>query len=141
MGDPLSVTASVIGILGLVGKVISSGYEIYQYYEDVKKAPKDIEKLMDELQSLIPVLTALRDYATTDPQLKTLQMLNGPRRPLQVCEQELQDLKQKLKPRKKLKGVMNALRWPLQEKETLRYISVIERHKNLFNLALAMDHM
>lgn len=36
---------------------------------------------------------------------------------------------------------MGVLAWPLKEKEPERHISVIERQKNPFSLALTVDHM
>lgn len=141
MADPLGVAASLIGVIGLVGKVISLGYQIYQHCGDVKQASKDIQKLMNELHSLTPVLVALQDYAVANPQSVTLQLLAGENGPLWECDRELQGLKQKLKPEKGWKGKVDILKWPLKEKETSRHISVIERQKNLFSLALTMDHM
>lgn len=141
MADPLGVAASLIGVIGLVGKVISLGYRIYQHCDDVKQAPKDIQKLMNELHSLTPVLVALRDYAIQNPKSVALQMLKNQNGPLRECERELQGLKEKLKSEKGWRGKMDMLTWPLKEKETERHISVIERQKNLFSLALTMDHM
>lgn len=141
MAETLGLAGSVIAIIGLTAKVVVLGYRFHEYARDMKRAPMDIQKLMNELHSLMPVLVALRDFALANQQSTTLQMLDVPNGPLQDCAQELRYLEERLKPKKGWKGKTEILMWPLQEQETTRHISLLERHKTLFALALNMDHM
>lgn len=138
MAEILGIAGSIIAVIQLTGQIISLGYD---YIGGVTKASKDLRNLVSELQSLGIVLLAMKEFADANPESKTLELLNGKDGPLPGCRQELQKLQRKITPRKGLKGKLDALKWPLEEKETLRHMMQIERQKSLFSLALTTDHM
>lgn len=140
MAEVLGLVASIIGVLQLTGALVSVGYD---YIGGVKSASKDLQDLVDELHSLGKVLIILQEHADSNPKSAALQKLNSSDGPLKGCTDQLDKLKSKLEAGKALgfKGKVKNLVWPLKEKETMQYISRIERHKSIFTFALTADQM
>lgn len=141
--EPVSAVASIIGIIQLASKVTTLGYG---YIGSVKRASEDVEKLMAEILSLSNVLVALKEFMdhqiSSGSESKALQTLDGA---LRGCTLELERLELNLKSltgmRKRLRRMVGSLQWPFKESETLQIMTHIERHKNIFILALSTDHM
>jgi hypothetical protein len=138
MGDPLSVSASIVAVLQLTGTVV-------QYLNDVKEAPKDRQRILSELSVASGILYLLRDLAERpqygDAWSVTIRSLNVPNGPLDQFKLALELLTSKLAPVNGLKKMRKALAWPFQKAEIQSVISMIERQKSIFNLALQNDHM
>lgn len=139
MADALGLVASIIAIIQLTGQV---GALSWGYIGGVRDAPRAIHELLDELSSFGKVLRIVLECAESKSGNPTvLEELGGKDGPLQKCAGELIRLRAKLEPKRGIKGVINALKWPLKADETSQYISGIERYKSLFNLALSADNM
>lgn len=134
----LGVAASCIQVIELGAKVISSSC---RYINGVRRAPKAMSKVMDEVNSLTKVLDTLRNYANANPGSTVLSKLDGQDGPLQGCALELERLQQKLEPKEGWRKVRARLSWPLKEKDISEFSSRIERHKSLFVLALTADQL
>lgn len=93
MAEVLGIVASIIAVLQLNRKVTSMSYH---YITGVKRAPKDLRELMEELHSLGQVLISLQDYTSKTLQSEALQKLNGQDGPLRGCVQELESLMRKM---------------------------------------------
>lgn len=138
MGDPLSVTASIIAVLQLTQTVV-------EYINSVKDASKDRDRILLEISSVYGLLFSLKDlverrspedgWATT---VKSLGAANGP---LAQFKSALERLAAKLAPVTGIEKVGKALRWPSQKGDILDILNTIERQKSLFSLALLNDHM
>lgn len=136
MAEVFGISASIIAVLQLTGKVTSFGYG---YIGGVKRASKDIGGLVDELGLLTKALITLKDYLEANPQSPALYKLD---RPIRGCIRKLEMLGTILEPpREGFKGIVDSLKWPFKDNEIAQYISRIERHKCLFILALAADQM
>lgn len=144
MAEVLGIVSSIIGLIQLAGKVTCLGYG---YIGGVRRAPEDLEELVQELGSLTKALTILRNYvdsgAMAGSPSVTIEILNSPDGPIQGCAKELEILRSKLDPigRGGFRGMIESLKWPLKGEETLGHISQIERHKSLFILAFTADNM
>lgn len=139
--EVLGAAASVIVVIQLAGAVSTL---CYGYIVKVKRSQKESQLLVEELNSLSKVLSALKEYTDKDPQsTAVLQMLNDPGGPLPSCLSELEKLKTKFGSARKSfrRKITRSLKWPLEEEETFETISRIERQKTLFNIALNHDHM
>lgn len=136
MGDPLSITASIIAIIQLTQQVI--GYVI-----DVKNSSDDSKRILNELASAHTFLFLLEDKAKRSGTQwdKTMRSLVTPNGPLEQFKNALELLASKLGPRKGLKKVKKALSWSFQKREIKEILGTIERQKTLFILALHNDHM
>lgn len=138
MTEVIGLAASLVALVQLAGQLTCVGYG---YIGAVKRAPKDLRQLVDELHSLGKILISLQDYADTNPQSTSLQKLNEIDGPIKGCINELNELKPKLEPKGGFRGFVAGLKWPLKETETTQIISRIERHKSLFIFALTADQM
>jgi hypothetical protein len=72
--DPLSITASIIGVIQLTSAVISAAYN---YRNGVKNAPEDAVKIIDDLTGLSQILEKLlklieKDRSAGSAQLRTV---------------------------------------------------------------------
>ena len=140
MGDPLSITASIIAILQLTQQVI-------QYVVDAKDAGDDRNRLLNEITSAHGFLFVLKDKAEKfgirwdDTFYVNMRTLNGPTGPLEQYKLALQRLVAKLMPQKGLKKFGQILGWPFEKKEIMEILDTIERQKSLFSLALQNDNM
>jgi hypothetical protein len=61
MADPLSVSASVAGLIGLTGQLLSGCLYLKGFYNDVKNAPKEVASLATELNALSDVVQDTSD--------------------------------------------------------------------------------
>jgi sulfite reductase alpha subunit-like flavoprotein len=138
--DPLSISASIIAVLGATIKVLEL---CKAYSETVNNASKELLRIIEEVESLRSVLTTLQQLAekaeskdaVAESRLPTLKVLSDPDKgELVKCRSELEALIQNLNPPSlngqapsKRKAVMRALGWPLKEKETRTTLEKIER--------------
>jgi hypothetical protein len=72
--DPLSITASIIGVIQLTSAVISAAYN---YRNGVKNAPEDAVRIIDDLTGLSQILEKLlklieKDRSTGSAQLRAV---------------------------------------------------------------------
>lgn len=95
---------------------------------------------MDELKDLTRVLINLQTTIQADPQSVSLQELGDL---LQRCLLKVKKVVDKLESKKKWSGMSLGarLKWPFAEKETLEFLSRVERFKSLFTLVLNLDQL
>lgn len=138
MGDPLSITASIIAVLQLTGVVV-------KYLNDINDGSKDRHSILVEISSINGLLFSLKDLAcraeSGETWLATVRLLNVSGGPLERFESSLKQLKEKLAPGAGLSGVARALSWPFQRGEIKGILATVGRLKQLFILALQNDHM
>ncbi len=136
--DPLSVSASIITVLQLIGTVI-------QYLNTVKGALNDRQRILLELCAVNETLYILKEQASQAQQgdiwSSTLLSLNKPNGPIVQFKTALERLEKKLAPAEGLRKVGKAIAWPFQKEDIKEILNVIERQKTLFNLARQNDHM
>jgi hypothetical protein len=138
MADPLSISASITALLQLASTVV-------QYINNVKDASKNRLRIRDEISSTSFLLYILKDCVqqahSGEPWLSTVQSLDMPKGPLEQFKGALEQLALRLEPSRGVKMVGKALIWPFKTEEISEILSIIERQKSLFNLALEKDHM
>jgi hypothetical protein len=136
--DGLSGVASVIAVIQLTGSIV----EICGgYISKVKNAKQDILHLQEEIRALTGVLVALNELlqGPGGTELTTSRSLFDN---VSKCSATLTNIKEKIDPgttQNSLRRVFRALKWPLQQSESITAISDIERYKSLFSLALQLD--
>ncbi|KAK4690674.1 hypothetical protein P7C71_g6170, partial [Lecanoromycetidae sp. Uapishka_2] len=143
MADPLSVTASIAGLVTLADLVFG---RTFAYVTAVRGASKETRKLSSETGSLYGILTRLHLIAS---QLESNG--NGSESAIQVhilhdCAQTLRKLSSKLEKydpsipaQRPLDSMRRKLRWPFSTPEVEDLIAEIERHKTSLSLALQAD--
>jgi hypothetical protein len=136
--DPLSVTASIIAILQLSGKVLG-------YLNDVKDASKDRAKCAIEAANLNSLLTALRfrleEGSSGTPWYTALRALAIENGPLDQFKQALEQLQRKMTGGSKMRKAGDALIWEFKKEEVASILGRMERLKTLVQVALQIDHL
>jgi hypothetical protein len=138
--DPFSIS---VGALAIIQTAFKLTVTVSGYLRDVKDAPKDKQKLLAEVLSLQVFFTILKAKAEGQGAWhKTLESLAAPKGPLEQFKMALEGLVSKLQPADSgLQKWRKAAAWPFQKKETKDILSILERHKILFVLAVQDDHM
>ena len=138
MGDPLSISASIIAVLQLAGTVV-------QYFNVVKAASQDRQRILDELIGVSGALYLLKARIEQSQWYSsgtlTVESLDGPTGPLDQCQIALERLAAKLAPGHGIQKLGKKIAWPFQKAEINEILDVIERQKSLFIMALNHDHM
>lgn len=136
--DPLSVTASIISILQLSGKVLG-------YLNEVQGASKDRARCAVEVANLNSLLTTLRfcldDGDSSTPWLAAVKDLGIQDGPLDQFKQALEQLQSTMTNGGKIRRAGEALMWKFKKEEIASIMARMERLKTLVGIALQMDHL
>ncbi|KAI3394860.1 hypothetical protein diail_2147 [Diaporthe ilicicola] len=145
MADPLSLAASLAGLVSLADSVFR---HVYRYVRGVSAAKEEISNIAQELQSLTGVLRSIQALAegleedgnTYDPAIRVHHVYH--------CEQTLNKIHdrmkravQKVEKSRSRDGIMQQLKWPFSKSETLEVLEELERHKSTMNLGIGTDSM
>lgn len=146
MADPLSVAASVAGLLSLTIQLLNVAQ---QYTHDVGNAEEEVVAFIRELTGLSEVLKRL------DAFLKTKDSIAASGTPALLairysCEDQLKKLLKKLSEavklftrnsstRSKAARIINRLKWPFGKQDHLETIESLHRYMLIFDFALSID--
>jgi hypothetical protein len=142
MADPLSIAASLIAVLELTTKIISS---CHKYRCGVQRAQKDIGRILDEAKVLRDVLEEvirLLEEGETEgtanaPSLRKMNLAGGL---FSELLSDLSRLETRLRPStNKWKRLGDKLLWPLQESDVKRALDSIQRLRGIVQVGLAVD--
>ncbi|KAF6222560.1 hypothetical protein HO133_000605 [Letharia lupina] len=143
MADPLSVSASISGLITLADIVFR---RTYKYVKAVKKAPKEISALSAEIGALYGILSNLQlvSRQLEDETFESTTRVHH----IHSCYQTLEHVKSILDRDdtsslggQRLETLKRKLRWPFTSSEVKDLITEIERHKTTLGLALNVDCM
>jgi hypothetical protein len=142
MADPLSIAASVAGLITIAETVIGSGY---QYVKNAKDAGSQVSALISEITNLFGVLHSLHLVACRfegEEFDSTMQIHH-----IHSCYVVLEKIKLRLDKanpvgsHNALEAAKRKLHWPISSSETKSLIADVERHKSTLSLALHADGM
>ncbi|RYP26030.1 hypothetical protein DL768_011840 [Monosporascus sp. mg162] len=135
--DPVSLTASIVAILQLTGKVI-------EYLNDVKDASKDRARCAIEASNIYNLLVTLKyrleEGNSNEPWYAAVRALGVQNGPLDQYKHALEQLQPKTESGSGIKKMANALMWRLSKEEVTSILSRMERLNGLVQIALEMDH-
>ena len=143
MTDPLSISASIAGLVTLADVVFG---RVYKYTKSVKSASKEITTLSSEIGALYGILSNLR--LLTDQLERETCEFTPKAYHIHSCFETLQKVKDLLD--KDSAGssqsqdphtLKQKLKWPLKASEVKDLIAEIGRHKATLALALSADVM
>jgi hypothetical protein len=136
--DPLSITASIVGVLRLTSTLI-------EYTSSVKDASKDRAQCANEALILYNLLFRLRsrlEEANSNERwyaaVRALAVKDGP---FDQYKHALELLLPKVASASGIKNIGNALLWKFSKEEVANILLRIERLKTLVQIALEMDHL
>ncbi|KAF4449222.1 hypothetical protein F53441_7464 [Fusarium austroafricanum] len=145
MADPLSMTASIAGIITLADLAFRS---VFSYTYKAKGAKKEVENLKNEISGLSNALRIL-DALTNE-----LEAENGPRdvalnaRLLDQCRETLECINERVQKAvkdfddaRKWKTVGRQLKWPFSSSETKELLDSLSRYKATMSLAISADSL
>lgn len=131
--DPLSISASIAGLLALTGTVI-------QYLSSIEEASEERGRLLLEVSSASGLLYSLKNICEqTEPCsgcFMSLESLSSPQGPFEQFKTALELLAGRLAPAKGLVKAKRALTWIFDKREIDDLMKVVERQKTYFLLAI-----
>jgi DNA polymerase III delta subunit len=142
--DALSAAASVIAVIQLA-QALASGLK--DYYEGVRSARAEIQKLYDYLKNLEMLLVTVRNvvHGPEGKQAFNVSQLVSQSGPLGQLHVELQQLARILdvpnRRRKLLGKSLQSLTWPLKQKELEKTLAAIESHKSNLLLVFGLNNL
>jgi hypothetical protein len=141
--DPLSVGASIAGLVALADAVFR---RTFQYARDVKGAKKEVQDLSNETRDLAGILHNLSLTASAldddqfDPNLR-MHHVNSCRQTLMQIDKRLAKAQADFSGPSRLDAFQRKLKWPFSSTETKELIQEMCRHKDTISLALSADSM
>ena len=141
--DPLSIGASIAGLVALADGVFR---KTYKYARDVKGAKKEVQDLSNETRDLAGILHNLSLTASAleddkfDPNLR-MHHINSCRQTLMQIDKRLAKALADFGGKSKLDAIQRKLKWPFSSAETKELLEDLGRHKDTISLALSADSM
>lgn len=136
--DPLSISASIAGLLALTGPLI-------QYLSSVEKASEAREMLLMEVSSTSGLLYSLKGLCQeVDPQSQifmSLKSLASPQGPFDLFKKSLEILAAKVAPARSAGKLKQAITWRFEESDIKQLMDVLQRQKSYYILALQGNNL
>jgi len=137
MGEPVSLAASIAGLLSLGVQVSQIARD---YVNGVRRASNDVEEFLQELGALVKVLRQLDELLKGDRigkvnfnQTSVLFLAHD------ACQKELIASRSKLLSRSHGHKIIRALAWPFVKNEHQQTIAAMHRWVQTFQFALTID--
>ena len=128
-----------------IATLLTTSTAVIQLLRDVLGASQERIRLRDEIRGSIFLLEMLKDRSEDEyireQWSSSIRSLNLPGGPLETYKAALESLTAKLMPHSRLKQRTQSLQWLLDKAEVSRFLSTVERHKQMFDLAIQNDHM
>ena len=136
--DPLSLSASIAGLLALTGTVT-------QYLSAVKEASETRGRLLLEISTARGLLYSLNDLCQQGEMppgcFMSLRSLSAPDGPFDQFKNALELLARRVAPTKGPMRAMKVLTWIFDQNEVKDLMSVVERQKTYYLLALQGNNL
>ncbi|CAH0052216.1 unnamed protein product [Clonostachys solani] len=147
MSDPLSMSASIAGIISL-GEVVFRN--VYKYYRSAAGAKDEIKQIADQVNDLISVMRALEAHTLTlesegqtfNPALRNHH--------LHRCNDTLRRIEKRIKKpldqvsnlqSSRLSATLQKLKWPFSASEARELLAELSQQKQNVSLALGADSL
>lgn len=134
--------SAAVSILALAGSAKAIYSVLQKYYEDVKEAKSDIQRVSNEILALHGILEKLAGLLNNSDAAKfsTLAFLFAPEGPAEQCAKQLWEIKEQLDSHDGMrKSGWRALNWPFKKDQTDKTVLALDRYKTTFALALNAD--
>lgn len=142
--DPLSIAASIAGLLTITGAIVSKGYA---HLSQAKKDKDDIALLLNEVASFAGILFGLKtQYSTSDEsEVSPLQWFAPDsaetwQSTMEACERTLSEVKDLIESLVSSNPVRLIIKGVSITSRVEKLLSQIERFKGLFILCLQLQN-
>lgn len=142
MGDPLSITAGVVGLLAFAGSTLTKGYSILQSLQDSKN---DVKQLLIELSQLTGMLVAIEAQEKELNNRVDVEHCGANASPhildssVSCCRKMMEEVWEILHKLEKSRRAVLSIRWQFLEPDVKKSIREIEHYKTIFILYLGVD--
>ena len=146
MAEALGIAASILTVIDITNRVLSF---CRNYAAAAKGAPWELSKLTTELKSLSRTLDSIKELHSShgiDAEGPLAEAVIAYCREGGLITKELKGLEKKLgvpnwiEQGSRGAAFLQALKWPLKEKEVKKILDSIERWKSSLDLALTASH-
>ncbi|KAJ6496284.1 ankyrin repeat-containing domain protein [Mycena sanguinolenta] len=131
--------AELVGLIASVLQLVDTVAKARDYIQDFRDAPKDQQRLWQELDALKPLVSKLDSLAKQSSTGASSEMLREWEEPLEQLETVMRRLTRKAN----LTGIQqfsSRLTWAMWRKDDVQQaLNAVERYKGLFNTWLALD--
>lgn len=141
MSDPLSIAASVVGIVSLSAAVFQ---QVSKFVKKAKGAESNFKELANQTRNLSGVLQNLALLASALEDQDSAATFKAHQ--LYACSQTLFEIEKRLKRAEyafqtgsKTRNALRSLKWPFSVDETKSLISDMAAHRGTLELALSAD--
>ncbi|KAF3797830.1 hypothetical protein GCG54_00002373 [Colletotrichum gloeosporioides] len=141
MSDPLSIAASVAGVVSLSAAVFQ---QVTKFAKEAKNAEKNVKELASQTRNLSGVLQNLALLASSLEDQDSATTFRAHH--LYACSNTLYKIEERLKKAEddfqtgnKAKAVIRSLRWPFSADETKSLIADLATHRSTLELALSAE--
>jgi hypothetical protein len=138
MGDPLSVAASIAGLLGLAQQLAQGVYGCYKYCKSLRDARGQIQEVIHQMNLLRSQLQDLeRVFASTsEPLASTGKVIST----VKDCSTDIVHFCSLLDPSfNGLKGKLQQLKWPTKKEEVSTFLAKLRGYQAIFESAKTSD--
>lgn len=142
--DPLSIAASIAGLLTITGAIVSKGYA---HLSQAKKNEDDVARLLNEVATFAGILFGLKSqYATSEesefPPLQWLAQDSAEtwQDALKACEKTLTEIKDLVESLESSSSVRLMIKGLSMTSRIEKLLPQIERYKSLFILCLQLQN-
>jgi len=149
MADPLSIAASIAGLLSLAGPILAEGYA---YISSVRGSPSALKQLLSEVSRLDAVLGQIdelaRESATStgavvQTQRSRVSEVITPDT-IKTASDLLKSVQSSIKqyeriPGQNAKNIGRAIVWPFKERDVKENLDRFKRLIDIFELALSIE--
>lgn len=149
--DPLSISASIAGLVSLADLVFRSATK---YVKAVRGSRQEVDDLLGEVKSVSLLLhnlslvafelesdSAAGEIAAEQSHHVKPHHLHGCQKLLKRLETGLTDANTNLESKSSFTRIQHRLKWPFSSTETKEILQEIQRHNQTISLALAADSM
>ncbi|KAJ4194400.1 hypothetical protein NW755_003156 [Fusarium falciforme] len=145
MADPLSLAASIAGLISLADVAFKNVYKFAKTAKDAKDEVQTLADQVNDLARMLRVLEALAESLETDgegfdPALRH-HYLGHCHKTLNKVQTRVNKALDSFNSGSKSKRLGRQLKWPFSVSETVALLSEISSHKATINLALSADTM
>ncbi len=143
MADPLSIAASIAGVITLVDLVFT---RLVKYVKSASNAAEEAKTWTAEVNALGGMLNSLSRLTRAledEPFDATLRMhhIDGCHRVLSLLHAELRKAEKDLESTSHFIALQRKLKWPLSTDRIKELMSELSRHKESIGMAIAADSM
>lgn len=141
--DPLSISASAISFVAFA---LHSARRVKEFIDSIQGAPRAVKAISDDVHALCDVLERFAVTVNKTPTSAQASLVDPLRKPLENCENALENLSIRIKPFTKPTGDGKSskwrnITWTFREKDINNLRNELMAYKTSLDLALSIANL